>query len=143
MLRFKFTKKVFVTVIQECMDILGIDENELARELRVNVKTVKAYLDVESPQLPKLDRYVDLFQILYTTASRPLIGRGPKAIDPSSVEKLYSVTERISDPKKPAYQEILSMILQLKYEDVERIAEHLELHVEHKRSLGELLEQDQ
>lgn len=129
----KFDKKIFCHAVKECMNRLGITRKEIAKELNVHIKTVGLYLNENSTETPKINQVITLHQLLQTSLTNLLLGRGPKFIDPKSSKFLDDLTRHYSDPNKPAYFLINVLLQSLEYSEVEQIAGHIELYIKHNQ----------
>lgn len=113
------------------MDRLGITRKELASQLGVHKKTMDLYLNENTNDIPKISQIIVLHQLLQTSLSNLLLGRGPKFIDPNTSEYLDKLMKLYSDPEKPAYFMINVLLQEADYSMVEQIGEHIEILLKH------------
>lgn len=137
----KFDKKIFCHAVKECMNRLGVTRKEIAKELNIHIKTVGLYLNENANETPKINQVITLHQLLQTSLTNLLMGRGPKFIDPKSSRRLDDMTRYYADPNKPAYFLINVLLQSLDYATVEQIAGHIELYIKHNHPTNSLAPQ--
>jgi len=125
-----FDKEKFCIAVEDCMSRLGIARKDLSDSLGLSSKTVGYYLDKSRNEIPKIPQLIGMQQLLETSITNLLFGVGPKHLDKQTAYKLNRIIELFSDPSKPAYFVLFSIISELEYRDVVMLKKHLELFIE-------------